>query len=277
MPTSLAGHIEFDCVRFRYAPEAPLVLDDLSLTIAPGEIVGVVGRSGSGKSTLTKLLQGLYWPEAGKTKLDGADIAMLRASWLRRNIGVVAQESFLFNRSVRENIALANPAIAFEQVVQSAKVAGAHDFILTLPQGYDTVVGEQGCNLSGGQRQRIAIARALVTNPRILILDEATSALDYESERIIQENMGAITSGRTVIIVAHRLSTVRHSDVIVVLDSGRIVERGTHDSLLEKEGYYARLHALQNHSPGMRAVSREGVASGSNHDGSLNNLKDAQS
>lgn len=252
LPVRLQGGVAFERVRFRYAPNAPLVLDELSLTIAPGEVVGVVGRSGSGKSTLARLLQRLHAPEAGKILVDGSDITLVPSNWLRRNIGVVPQESFLFNKTVRENIALANPAVPFERVVQCARVAGAHDFILALPDGYDTLIGEQGSNLSGGQRQRIAIARALVTDPAILIMDEATSALDYESERTIQENMGAITRGRTVLVIAHRLSAVRHCDKIVVVDEGRIVESGDHDALLAYDGYYAALHGYQNHRPPTR-------------------------
>jgi subfamily B ATP-binding cassette protein HlyB/CyaB len=179
---------------------------------------------------------------------------MVDPSWLRRRIGVVQQESFLFNRTVRENIALANPGVPFERVVQCATIAGAHQFILRLQNGYDTLIGEQGSNLSGGQRQRIAIARALVTDPAILILDEATSALDYESERIVQEGMGAISRNRTVFIIAHRLSAVRRCDRIVVLDRGRIVEVGNHEQLLQRRGYYARLYGYQNHSPLIRPV-----------------------
>lgn len=254
VPAELQGDIRFERLRFRYRPDGPLVLDNLSLTIKPGMVIGCVGRSGSGKSTLAKIVQRLHVPEAGRVLIDGADLAMIDTSWLRRNVGVVQQESFLFNRTVRENIALANTGLPFEEVVSSARTAGAHDFILDLPEGYDTMVDEQGANLSGGQRQRIAIARALINDPRILILDEATSALDYESERIVQDNMGAISQDRTVIVIAHRLSAVRHCDVIVVLDQGRIVEQGSHEELLDANGHYARLYGHQSHTPLIRTV-----------------------
>ena len=184
--------------------------------------------------------------------VDGVDLAMVDTVWLRRNIGVVLQENFLFNRSIRENIALSDPAMPMERVVQAAKMAGAHEFILELPEGYDNEVGEHGCNLSGGQRQRIAIARALITNPKILIFDEATSALDYESEHIIHQNMRYICKGRTVFIIAHRLSAVREADHIVVIEKGQIVEGGTHTELLEKQGYYAKLYS---HQVGMVAAN----------------------
>lgn len=251
----LQGAVNFNNVRFRYRPDGPVVLDNLNLDIKPGEVIGIVGRSGSGKSTLTKLAQRLYVPEGGRVMVDGVDLSVVDTAWLRRNTGVVLQENFLFNRSVRENIALTNPGVPMEVVVQAAKLAGAHEFILDLPEGYDTLVGEQGCNLSGGQRQRIAIARALLNNPRILIFDEATSALDYESERIIQDNMLHICKGRTVFIIAHRLSTVRQCDRIIVLDKGKLVEQGTHDELINTQGYYAKLHAYQNHTPVIRKVS----------------------
>lgn len=241
----LKGAVRFDHASFRYSPERPQVLRDITLDIQPGEVVGIVGRSGCGKSTLTKLIQRLYVPESGRVLIDGVDLALVEPAWLRRQVGVVLQENFLFNRSVRENIALSNPGLPMEPVIAAAKLAGAHDFVLELPEGYDTLVGEHGANLSGGQRQRIAIARALVTNPGILILDEATSALDYESERIIQQNMRAICQGRTVFIIAHRLSAVRHADRILVVDEGKIVEEGDHDALLHQQGIYARLHAMQ--------------------------------
>jgi subfamily B ATP-binding cassette protein HlyB/CyaB len=242
----LKGRITLDQVQFRYRPEAPPVLQGVSLDIRPGEVIGIVGRSGSGKSTLTKLVQRLYTPEQGRVLVDGVDISLIDAAQLRRQVGVVLQENFLFNRSVRENIAITDPAAPIEQVMRAAQLAGAHEFISELPEGYDTVVGEQGCGLSGGQRQRIAIARALFTSPRILIFDEATSALDYESEAIIQKNMAAICEGRTVIIIAHRLSAVRHAHRIVAMDKGRIVEAGHHEQLITRpQGLYAYLWRMQ--------------------------------
>jgi len=242
----IQGRITLDGVHFRYRPEAPPVLQNLKLEIRPGEVLGIVGRSGSGKSTLTKLVQRLYVPEQGRVLVDGIDIGLIDAAQLRRQVGVVLQENLLFNRSVRENIAIADPAAPLEAVIQVARIAGAHDFISELPEGYDTIVGEQGSGLSGGQRQRVAIARALFTNPRILILDEATSALDYESEAIIQRNMAAICQGRTVLIIAHRLSAVRHAHRIIVMDKGRIVEAGPHETLIQRpQGLYAYLWRMQ--------------------------------
>jgi subfamily B ATP-binding cassette protein HlyB/CyaB len=243
----LQGAVRLDGVGFRYRPDAPPVLHDLSLDVRPGEVIGIVGRSGSGKSTLTLLLQRLHIPERGRVLVDGHDIATLDAAQLRRQIGVVLQENLLFARSVRENIAIADPAAPLEAVIQAAKMAGAHEFIAELPEGYDTRLGEHGTGLSGGQRQRIAIARALFTQPRILILDEATSALDYESEAIIQRNMRAICQGRTVFIIAHRLSAVRHCSRIIAMERGRIVEMGRHEDLVKKpQGVYARLWGMQH-------------------------------
>ena len=242
---ALKGEVRFCGVGFRYRLDGPEVLRDIELSIHPGEVVGIVGRSGSGKSTLTKLIQRLYVPGSGRVLIDGIDLALIEPAWLRRQIGVVLQENYLFNRSVRDNIALANPGATMEQIVRAAELAGAHHFILELAEGYDTLVGERGSTLSGGQRQRIAIARALLTNPRILILDEATSALDYESEQMIQRNMRRICIDRTVFIIAHRLSAVRRADRILVIEQGQVVEQGPHDSLLQQRGPYARLHALQ--------------------------------
>ena len=245
LPT-VKGAIRFDRVTFRYRIDGPEVLRTIDLEIPTGQTVGIVGSSGSGKSTLSKLVQRLYVPESGRVLVDGIDLAMVDAAWLRRQIGVVLQENVLFNRTVRENIALADPGMPLDQVVAAAKLAGAHDFILQLPEGYDTLIGERGGTLSGGQRQRIAIARALVTNPRILIFDEATSALDLESEQAIQRNMRQICKGRTVLIIAHRLSTVRQCDRIITVEQGRIVEEGRHDDLIRSGGRYALLHRVQS-------------------------------
>lgn len=242
----IKGSIAFDQVCFRYRPDTPEVLRGISFELAPGEVLGIVGRSGSGKSTITKLIQRLYVPERGRILVDGHDLAIIEASSLRDQIGVVLQENTLFNRSVRDNIALTHPQASLEAVVAVARLAGAHDFICELPEGYDTMIGEHGAGLSGGQRQRIAIARALIKSPRILILDEATSALDYESERVIQDSMERISRGRTVIVVAHRLTAVRDADRILVMERGQVAEVGSHEELLRhKDGIYAHLHRLQ--------------------------------
>jgi len=245
----IRGSIVFDHVSFRYALDGPPILRDVSFSIKPGEVVGVVGASGSGKSTLAKLMQRLYIPEAGKVFVDNVDINAADPMWLRRQIGVVLQEAVLFNCSIRENIALTDPSMAMERVVLAAHLAGAHDFIVELPDGYDTIVGERGATLSGGQRQRIAIARALVNNPRILIFDEATSALDYESERLILENMKQIVRGRTVLVIAHRLSVMRDVHRILTIDHGRLIEDGDIDDLMKKDGKFAALHRLREEVP----------------------------
>jgi subfamily B ATP-binding cassette protein HlyB/CyaB len=242
---TISGGVSFERVRFRYRLDGPAVLSDINLNVHPGEVIGIVGASGSGKSTLTKLIQRLYVPEAGRVLVDGTDIALIDSSSLRRQIGVVLQDNILMNGTIRDNIALADPGMAFDRIIRSAKLAGAHEFILELTEGYETIVGERGSTLSGGQRQRIAIARALVRDPRILILDEATSSLDYESERIIQQNLRDIVSGRTVFIVAHRLSAVRQCNRIITLDHGHLIESGTHDELLRAGGRYASLWRMQ--------------------------------
>ena len=238
---AIKGDVEFKDITFRYAPNGPEILKKMNFNVKAGQKIGFVGPSGSGKSTVTKLIQRLYIPENGKVLIDGIDISTVDTAWLRRQIGVVLQENYLFNKSVRENIALTNPAISMDRIIAAAKLAGAHEFITELPNGYDTVIEERGSSLSGGQRQRIAIARALVNNPRILIFDEATSALDYESERIIQSNMASICKGRTVFMIAHRLSTVRECDQIITIEKGEITETGTHDELLKRGGRYAYL------------------------------------
>jgi len=232
---AIKGRITVEGIRFRYQPNSPEVIRNLSFEIPAGISVGIVGRSGSGKSTLSKLLQRLYIPECGKILIDGVDVSMADPAWLRRQIGVVLQENFLFNGSIKENICIHSPGVSMEDIVRVANVAGAHDFIVDFPDAYNTMVGERGAALSGGQRQRVAIARALLTDPKILIFDEATSALDYESERIIQENMKTICKGRTVIIIAHRLSTLRDVDRIIALDRGELIEYGSHKELLTKK------------------------------------------
>ncbi|MBK1840821.1 type I secretion system permease/ATPase [Azospirillum sp. YIM B02556] len=257
---AIRGDLTFEHVTFRYRHDGPETLSDVSLHVPAGQVVGIVGTSGSGKSTLAKLLQRFHVPERGRVMVDGTDLSTADAVWLRRQIGVVLQDNVLFSGSIRENIALTDPTMEMVRVVAAAKLAGAHDFIVELPDGYDTVVGERGASLSGGQRQRIAIARALVTNPRILIFDEATSALDHESERIIQANMRRICAGRTVLIIAHRLSTVAVADRIVTIERGRIVEDGAPDELLRRGGRYATLFRGQmGQLPGAGALPADGL------------------
>ena len=244
LPT-LKGRIRFEKVRFRYRIDGSDVLHGISFEMKENKIYGLVGRSGSGKSTISKLVQRLYIPQSGKISIDGMDVSLIDPQMLRRQIGVVLQENFMFNGTVAENIAIHCPLCTIEQIMASAKIAGAHDFIMELEEGYNTIIGEKGVALSGGQKQRIAIARAIINNPRILIFDEATSALDYESESIIQQNLKEICKDRTVLIIAHRLSTLASADEILVIDKGELVESGSPAELLEKDGLYAYLYHQQ--------------------------------
>jgi subfamily B ATP-binding cassette protein MsbA len=236
--------VHFEGVGFHYAADAP-VLHDIDLTIRPGEVVALVGPSGAGKSTLADLLPRFYDPTSGRITLDGRDVRTLKLAELRGLLGIVTQETILFHDTVRSNIAYGRTDASQAEVEAAARAANAHEFIAHLPEGYDTVLGEKGTRLSGGQRQRIAIARALLRNPPILILDEATSALDTESERLVQQAIEQLMEERTVLVIAHRLSTVRRADQILVLEAGRIVERGTHDELVTRNGLYRRLYDMQ--------------------------------
>jgi subfamily B ATP-binding cassette protein HlyB/CyaB len=243
----IQGAIDFENVRFRYRVDGPPTLNGVNLRIRAGEVIGIVGRSGSGKSTLAKLVQRLYVVESGRIRIDGVDLSLADPAALRRQIGVVLQDSVLFNGTLYDNIALSDPGMPLDRVIQAAKLAGAHEFISDMPNSYNTVVGEHGTGISGGQRQRVAIARALAGNPRILIFDEATSALDPDSERAIRDQMRTICQGRTVIIISHRMSAVRNADRILAMENGHIIETGTHQELLGRaNGYYAHLVAVQN-------------------------------
>ena len=243
---NVRGEVELRKVTFRYTDDGAEVLRRLDLKIAPGEKIGVTGLSGSGKSTITKLLQRLYAPQSGQVLVDGVDLAMADPAMLRQRMGVVLQESFLFNGSIRDNIALGGAHVSSGAIERAARLAGAHDFIAALPHAYDTQVGERGNALSGGQRQRIAIARALVADPAILIFDEATSALDYETEAEIIDRLPELLSGRTAIMIAHRLNTMRLCDRIIVMEKGEIIEEGDHQMLCSANGRYAELWRLQN-------------------------------
>ena len=244
IPETLRGEVEIDHVSFGYG-DGDEVLRDVSLHIAPGEFIGLVGRSGVGKSTLINLLMRMYDVDDGAIRLDGVDIREIPQSELRRHMGVVLQENFLFAGSVWQNLTYAKPDATRDEVIRAAKYAGAHSFIVNLPDGYNTTIGERGYTLSGGERQRLAIARALLHDPKLLILDEATSALDTETEKLIQEALAVLTRGRTTVAIAHRLSTLRGATRLVVLDGGRVAETGTHDELMEKKGIYYGLVMAQ--------------------------------
>ena len=242
--SGLEREIAFEDVTFAYRKDEP-VLQGVSLVVPRGTVTALIGPSGSGKSTLVDLLGRFYEVGSGRIALDGVDVREMRLADLRRQLGVVPQETVLFHDTVRANIAYGRPDAGFEEIVRAARAAHAHDFVTAMPNGYDTVVGERGSHLSGGQRQRIAIARAILRDAPILVFDEATSALDSESERLVQDAIGRLLQGRTVIVVAHRLSTVRRADQIVVLDAGRVAEKGDHEALMAGGGLYRRLHDLQ--------------------------------
>jgi ATP-binding cassette, subfamily B, bacterial MsbA len=247
LPARVRGEVAYENVAFRYRREddAPWTLQHISLSVRPGEVVAIVGPSGGGKTTLVSLLPRFWDVDEGRITLDGEDIRSLRLADLRHAIGIVAQEPALFSGSVAENIAYARPGAGRADVEAAARAAHAHEFVERLPEGYDTLVGERGVKLSGGQRQRVAIARAILKDPAVLILDEATSSLDTESERLIEDALGRLLVGRTTLIIAHRLSTVRRADRLLVLDQGRIVEEGSHSELLARGGLYARLYQRQ--------------------------------
>ena len=251
----IEGAVEFDGAFFGYDPGRP-VLKDADLTVKPGEMIGLVGRSGAGKSTLIHLICRFYDTTRGQLRIDGSDIRDIRLEDLRSQIGLVAQQSFLFNGSIAENIAYGKPGALFDDVLRAAQAANAHEFIIKKPDGYDMVVGEQGNKLSGGEKQRLAIARAILHDPRILILDEATSSLDTPTEKKIQEAIARLVEGRTTFAIAHRLSTLRSADRIVVLDQGRIVEVGTHLELMERQGFFYKLVRTQQATSGTMAGDR---------------------
>jgi len=240
------GEIRFEDVTFRYGAHNTALYQNFSARIAPGERVGLVGHSGSGKTTFIKLIQRLYDVNDGRITIDGQDIAQVKQASLRSQIAIVQQDPVLFHRTLAENIAYARPGATQAEIEQAARLASAHDFIMTLPKGYDTLVGERGIKLSGGERQRVAIARAFLADSPILILDEATSSLDSESEVLIQQAMDRLMVGRTTLVVAHRLSTVRALDRLLVMDRGRIIEEGSHDQLIRLQGgLYRRLFERQ--------------------------------
>lgn len=238
---SIKGHVVFEDVSFGY-DEDRLILKGINLEAKPGEVVALLGPTGSGKSTIIRLLPRFYDATSGRILIDGYDVRDLKITSLRKQIGIVAQETFLFNRTVKENIAFGKPNASMDEIIRVAKIARAHDFIMRLPNGYDTIIGERGVNLSGGQQQRIAIARALLMDPRILILDDSTSSIDVNTEYEIQQALNALLKNRTTFVITQRVSTIRNADKIIVLENGRIIEEGTHDSLMAKKGAYYKIY-----------------------------------
>ena len=245
---SVAGNVRFESVYFRFGTSGPYQLDDVNVNIDAGSFVGIVGQSGSGKSTLMKLLPKLYETSRGRIFIDDYDISKVDLSSLRRQVGIVPQDSLLFEGTVAENIALNDPQASTESIIEAAKLACAHDFIMSLGQGYATPLAERGSNLSGGQRQRLAIARTILSNPQLLVMDEATSALDYDTERQLCLNLQQWAKDRTVFFITHRLSTIRSSDLILVMHKGRLVEQGSHRELMDSNGRYSTLYRQQEAS-----------------------------
>jgi ABC-type multidrug transport system fused ATPase/permease subunit len=242
---TVEGHIAFEHVWFRYTPDGEEVLQDVSFEMRPGEVVALVGPSGAGKTSIANLICRFYDPIQGRITLDGHDLRQVKVASLRKHVAVVLQDTFLFNTTVRENLLCGKQDATEEELVAAAKAAYAHDFIMALPQGYDTEIGERGVRLSGGQKQRLALARAILADPRILILDEATSSVDAEAEYLIQKALRQVLRGRTALVIAHRLSTIRDADKIIALEDGRVREVGGHEELLARGGLYSQLYQRQ--------------------------------